>query len=448
MKRYETYKDSGIEWLGEIPEHWKVVPLKFNLSLKARVGWKGLKSDEFEKDSYAYLVTGQDFNGEEINWSNCYQIGKERYEEDSYIQLKNGDLLITKDGTIGKVAKVKNLSKPACLNSGIFVVRQINNNYIQDFLYWLFMSNLLSEYNKSLSTGSTIQHLYQNVFENMPLQVLPISEQERIVSYLDNTIGLVESLISAKERQVEDLQQYRSSIISEAVTRGIHPDVEFKDSGVEWLERIPQHWNVFKTLYVLAMPITDGPHTTPEFYDKGIPFISAEAISGGTIDFSKMRGYISDSFYQECCLKYIPQKNDIYMIKSGATTGRTAIVETDRVFTIWSPLAVFRADKNKILPRFLLYTLRSDSYQEQVELNWSYGTQQNIGMRTLEQLKLCVPPIPEQQEIVDYLDAKTSKIDETIQELKTQIEDLRQYKKSVISEAVTGKVDLRDWKPK
>ena len=100
MKQYETYKDSGIQWLGKVPSHWEITPLKYNLSLKGRIGWNGLKSDEFKESSYAYLVTGQDFNKADIDWSSCYQIDKKRYEEDPFIQLSNGDLLVTKDGTI------------------------------------------------------------------------------------------------------------------------------------------------------------------------------------------------------------------------------------------------------------------------------------------------------------------------------------------------------------
>ena len=187
------------------------------------------------------------------------------------------------------------------------------------------------------------------------------------------------------------------------------------------------------------MPITDGPHETPELYDDGIPFISADAVSDGFINFDNKRGYISEEYYEECCKKYIPQQYDIYMIKSGASTGRTAIVETDKKFTIWSPLAVFRSNRNVILPYYLLYTLRSDYYQKQVQNNWSYGTQQNIGMRTLEKLNILVPPLPEQRSIATYLDTKCSEIDTLITLKRQKIESLNAYKKSIIYEAVTGK---------
>ena len=125
---------SGIDWIGNIPEGWEINKL-FNLcTIKGRVGWKGLRSDEFKENSYAYLVTGQDFVSSDINWNNCYQIDKDRYEEDPYIQLSNGDILVTKDGTIGKIAKVSGMDKPACLNSGIFVLKQRKETFFQDYL--------------------------------------------------------------------------------------------------------------------------------------------------------------------------------------------------------------------------------------------------------------------------------------------------------------------------
>jgi type I restriction enzyme S subunit len=141
-------------------------------------------------------------------------------------------------------------------------------------------------------------------------------------------------------------------------------------------------------------------------------------------------------------LKYIPKRDDIYMIKSGATTGRVAIVDTDRVFTIWSPLAVFRCNQQRAKPRYLFYYLQSFAYQGQVELAWSFGTQQNIGMRALEELKVALPPLPEQQVIADYLDEKCAAIDAMVAEKEVLIADLEAYKKSLIYETVTGKREV------
>jgi type I restriction enzyme S subunit len=443
MATYANYKPSNIPWGGDIPSHWNVVRLKYRCSLKGRIGWNGLKSEEFKEDAYAYLVTGQDFVGKDIDWSKCYQIDQWRYDEDPFIQLQDGDLLITKDGTIGKVAQVVNLDKPACLNSGIFVLKQLKGAFTQEYLYWTLVSTQLLDFTNYNSGGSTtIQHLYQNVFENMPLIIPPLEEQKDITQYLDSHCGSIDKVIATQEQRITLLLELKQSIVTAAVTKGLNKNVHLRESNVDGLGLIPEGWEVVKTLYVLEMPITDGPHETPMLYDEGIPFISAEAISSGYINFDNMRGYISKEYYDLCCKKYVPRKNDIYMIKSGATTGRTAIVDTDEVFTIWSPLAVYRADNSKITPRFLLHLLRSDYVQKQVETNWSYGTQQNIGMRVLEHIKIPVPPIKEQHEIAEYLDNKCSSIDSAIAKAQQEIGLLKEYKQKVIADAVTGKIKV------
>lgn len=212
-------KDSGVEWIDKIPSNWNIVRLKNDCSLKGRIGWNGLRSEEFEKESYAYLVTGQDFVSSDIDWSKCYQINKKRYDEDPCIQLENGDLLITKDGTIGKIAKVSNMDKPACLNSGIFVLKQkTRKEFVQGYLYWSLYSDLLKEFNSYTSTGTTILHLYQNVFENMPLVVPPKKEQQEISDYLDKKTKAIDLSLSKAQHQVELLQEYKQSLITEVVT--------------------------------------------------------------------------------------------------------------------------------------------------------------------------------------------------------------------------------------
>lgn len=208
---------------------------------------------------------------------------------------------------------------------------------------------------------------------------------------------------------------------------------------------VPDTWTVNKTLRCLDMPITDGPHETPSAVDEidGIPFVSAEAVScgNGSIDFEHIWGFISKEYYKECCKKYIPRIDDIYMIKSGATTGKVAIVDTERIFTIWSPLAVFRANTFIIKPKYLFYFLQSPMYLSQVELGWNYGTQQNIGMRALEQLYISYPSLTEQQQIVHFLDRKCTAIDTAIEKTKKSIEKLEEYNKAVITKAVTNGID-------
>ena len=312
--------------------------------------------------------------------------------------------------------------------------------------YIIYYLRVLAQMNVFVALATGIRErscdLRWNKIADLQFIMPSTKEQQRIAEFLDRKCGEIDEAIALQEEFIEELKAYKQSVITEAVTRGLNPNVKFKDSGIDWIGEIPQEWEETKVLNLLSMPITDGPHETPKLYDKGIPFISADAVSDGYLNFENKRGYISEEYYLECCKKYTPQKGDVFMIKSGASTGRTAIVETDMIFTIWSPLAVFRVNPTYMYERFLLYVLRSDGFQKQVENKWTYGTQQNIGMRALERLIVSYPTMKEQHQIADYLDKKCGEIDGLIAIKQQKIEELKDYKKSVIYEYVTGKKEV------
>lgn len=210
-------KDSGIEWIGLVPEHWEIWKVKHTSYVKGRIGWDGLRSDEFFENEYAFLVTGTDFIEGKVNWKTCYQITKERYLQDKHIQLKEDDLLITKDGTIGKTAVVKGLVGYASLNSGVFVVRPLRK-YISDYLYFILNSNVFTQFINITTTGTTILHLYQNIFEIFEFTIPPIEEQYSIVNYINEESIIIDTLISKYQKQIDLMQEYRTSLISQAVT--------------------------------------------------------------------------------------------------------------------------------------------------------------------------------------------------------------------------------------
>ncbi|WP_213957095.1 restriction endonuclease subunit S [Variovorax sp. dw_954] len=215
---------------------------------------------------------------------------------------------------------------------------------------------------------------------------------------------------------------------------------EYRDSGIEWLGKVPAHWEVRSFKHIVSTPITDGPHETPIFTDEGIPFVSAEAVSSGKIDFNKIRGFISETAHVRYSQKYRPQIGDIYMVKSGATTGITAIVESDADFNIWSPLAAIRCS-DLAVPKFVLNFMRSKNFQEAVTLNWSFGTQQNIGMGVIENLAVPLPPVAEQAEIASILGNQAAKIDALVAEQQKLITLLKEKRQTVISHAVTKGID-------
>ena len=159
-----------------------------------------------------------------------------------------------------------------------------------------------------------------------------------------------------------------------------------------------------------------------------------------------MRGYITKKVHKIYCAKCKPRKDDIFLVKSGATTGNVAIVETNDEFSIWSPLALIRSNKEKILPKLLYYILLTDYFKKTIELSWSFGTQQNIGMSVIENLNIIIPSISQQNYLLNYLNQATAKIDKTIQKIEQKIKLLEEYKKSLIHHTVTGKIDIREVK--
>ena len=423
-------KDSGIEWIGQIPQTWETKKLKFLVGLRTeKTADKTVPSPyvglEHVASSVGTLIEDYeaiiDFTGDTLDY-------------------KTGDVLFGKLRPY--LAKAIQAETDGRCSSEFWVMdpHSINGRFL---LYSVLSHGFISCIDQS-TFGVKMPRAEWEYAGNQELALPDSDTQCRIADFLDAKCADIDALIVAKEKSSALLKERRQSIIYEAVTKGLNPDAPMKDSGIEWIGQIPEHWTVGKTIYGLEMPITDGPHETPQLYSEGVPFVSAEAVScgNGKIDFDHIRGYISEEYYDECCKKYIPQINDIYMIKSGATTGKVAIVDTDRKFTIWSPLAVFRCSESKCHYKYLYYFLQSDAYQKQVEAKWSFGTQQNIGMRTLERLIVCFPSIAEQRDIADYLEACCNQTDCMIVANEATIQKLKEYRQSIIYEAVTGKIEV------
>lgn len=227
-------KDSGVKWVGTIPANWEINKIKYISTLKGRIGWQGLTSEEYTNEG-AYLITGTDFEKGSINWDTCVHVPMRRWEEARDIQIENGDLLITKDGTIGKVAIVKNMPGKTSLNSGVLRIMPIEG-YSRRFLYWVIQSEeFWNWFNYKNAGNSTIIHLYQGDFAEFVYAFPNYAEQESIADYLDMHCAKLDSIISDLEQQIETLQKYKKSLITEAVTKGLDKSAPMKDSGIEWI---------------------------------------------------------------------------------------------------------------------------------------------------------------------------------------------------------------------
>lgn len=211
-------KNSGIEWISEIPENFIITRIKHIATLAGRIGWQGLTSQEYS-DEGCYLITGINFSNGEINWESCVRVPYSRWEEASQIQIENGDLLITKDGTVGKVAIVNNMPDKTSLNSGVLLIRQNKKVCSTRFLFWILQSNVFWKWFNYINAGnSTIIHLYQHDFSNFSFPNPSIEIQNEISNYLDKKCTQIDSLISEKQSLIKDLAEYKKSLIFEAVT--------------------------------------------------------------------------------------------------------------------------------------------------------------------------------------------------------------------------------------
>ena len=210
-------KDSGVDYIGKIPEKWNIIRLKHFSYMKGRIGWQGLSSDEFI-DEGPYLVTGTDFKDGEVQWDRCYHISQKRYNEACQIQLKIGDLLVTKDGTIGKLAYIHFLPDNASLNSHLLLIRPLKNKYTNKFLYWVLSSQLFKTYYELASTGAIMDSLSQEKIGNFSFAIPEIDEQKQIADYLDKECTKIDKTINDKKEQLETIKEYKKSLIYEYVT--------------------------------------------------------------------------------------------------------------------------------------------------------------------------------------------------------------------------------------
>ena len=434
MQRYDSYKDSGVKWLGEIPSHWEVKRLRAALT----------ERKERYSSSESLMILSLIKDKGIIPYDEKGEVGnKSKDDHTQYKVARKGDLVINSMNVI--IGSLGVTPYDGYISPAYYAFKPQKGINLAYYNYLLSLRKVQQSI-RCFSKGIMEIRLKISAYDflSMPFPFPSLKEQEAIANYLDTATSKIDEAIAQQQKMIDLLNERKQIIINNAVTKGLDPNVKMKPSGVDWIGDIPEHWEVMKTLFALSMPITDGPHETPQLYEEGVPFVSAEAVScgNGKIDFDHIRGFISKAFYDECCKKYKPQVNDIYMIKSGATTGKVAIVDTDRVFTIWSPLAVFRCNPSVIYFKYMFYVLQSKPYQIQVQLGWSFGTQQNIGMRTLEKLMIPVPPIGEQIQLASLLDDKINQVENCIKLAKNQISLLQERKQIIINDVVTGKVKV------
>ncbi len=439
IKKYPAYKDSGVEWLGEIPSHWVVSRLKNHVEMITGFPFKSEKYTE----SGVKLARGINVKEGVFNWDETRYWPTVESHLEGYL-LAEGDILIAMDGSkVGKnFCKVKSEDLPILLLQRVARLRAKSNldcNYLfnnvlnRNFLLWVEMSK----------TDPMVPHIAPSDIDNFLITVPPLPEQTAIADFLDRKTALIDQAIGIKQKQIELLKERRQILIHKAVTRGLNPNVKMKDSGVEWIGEIPEGWEVKKLKYCLNGKLKYGANESGIEYDISLPRYVR------ITDFGQ-DGKLSEDNKLSLSWKqgkdYLLKDGDILFARSGATVGKTyqfkksMSVESEYSFAGY----LIKAESNEeiILSDFLYLYTNSNLFNKWKEGIFIKATIENIGADKYSQLQVIIPPVTQQKEILSKFKEDDGKFSTAISLKEQEIEKLKEYKATLINSAVTGKIKV------
>lgn len=437
MKKYNKYKPSGIEWLGDIPEHWENHRIDWITSIVR--GNTGLKKDELlNEGEYVALQYGKTYKVDEVNNTFNFFVNNEYYKKSQIVN--QGDTIL-----ISTSESIEDLGHSCFYNRidiGLLGGEQIllnPNRKLVDEKFLYYYSKFFRYELQKYATGLKVFRFNIDDLKHVLITLPVLDEQTAIAAYLDRKTAAIDKKKALLTKKIEYYKELRKSLINQTVTKGLNPNAKLKHSGIDWIGKIPEHWEVKRLKECLRKDITDGPHETPEFTNTGYPFISVDGIVDGELVFNNCR-YISEIDYTRFSKKVKIEMNDLFMGKA-ASTGKIARVKVDFKFTVWSPIAVIKT-KKEIDTVFIEYFLKSEAVQPQIENLCTHNTQKNIAMKDIPKIILAIPPKEEQTAIASYLDEKTTTIDQIVSNLQKQIEKLKELRKVLINDVVTGKIKV------
>lgn len=425
-----SFKDSGIEWIGQIPSHWHTLSVSkaYDITLGKMLQPNLNNSNDF-KVPYLKAMNVQDgyVNLEKIEEMYCST------NELNSFKLECGDLVVCEGGEVARSAVIKeNLAGFIFQNS----VHRVKGTAKGDtrFLHYLLIALRASGFINILVNKATIAHFTKDKFNSLKIALPQLNEQLKISDYLDYKTYKIETLIKAKQMLIDLLEQQRQSIITEAVAKGLNPNVKMKESGVEWIGEIPEHWKV-KPLYSL--------YNENKLKNKGNENKNVLSLSYGKIkrrDVESNYGLLPDSFETYQILK----KGDIILrltdLQNDKRSLRVGLVNEDGIIT---NAYLGLKQSNKSTSQYTYYLLHSYDLMK-VFYGLGSGVRQSIGYTEMKKLPILLPPLEEQLEIIEFLKVKVPENESVIELLKKQIKKLKEYRQSLIYEAVTGKIDVRD----
>lgn len=440
-KPYPAYRDSEVEWIGEVPEHWSLLRLANVGSLMKANG--GNKQDDADIGipciRYGDLYTAYDLI--------IRHIGKFILPaaEADYTPIQYGDILFAASGEtfeeIGKSA-VNLTDTYACCGGDVIVLRP-QRKIDPVYLTYAAGSSSAQAQKSLMGKGFTVIHVYGDQLRNLIIAAPSEQEQKLIGAKIESETARIDALIAKKTRFIELLKEKRQALITHVVTKGLDPNVKMKDSGVEWIGEVPEHWGVKSIGYILDA-VGDVDHFMPASVEKGVPYLMTgdlkELVSRVKMEDCKQ---ISHNDYAKLSKRIKSTKGDIIVARY-ATIGTSMYVDIDTDFLVSYSCVTIKTTPSKVSGLYLFQYLKSDAFYQGINNQINTSTQGNVGINDLKKVKMALPSLSEQSKIVEHLNIKLKNIDSLTEKTQHSIDLLKERRSAFITAAVTGKIDLRE----
>ena len=459
----EEMKDSGIEWIGKIPKEWSIKPVKYlaNKNQYYPIGdgdHGSIKPEMYQDEGVPYIRVQNLSWGNELNFEGMVYISEKVNNDNKKSILKPKDILIAKTGaTIGKTAIIPEGILEANTTSSVGKVTvdhsKVDYKYVAYYFQSLpFLTQInMTAYQKSAQPGFNIDDLIDYKV-SLPWE---IRKQREISDFLDEKTAQFDSIISKKEALIEKLEEAKKSLISEVVTGKVkvvktndgyelveRKKEEMKECVGKIVKKIPSNWNEYKIKHACSI-VRDGTHNPPQRVEVGYPLLSVRNVQGNKLLFLNDDSFISEYDFINLNKSFNITKGDLLLAIVG-TSGKVAIVDSDREFFIQRSLAILRTKEKVCNNKMLFYIIMSNYFQKQLWSNVGFSAQPGIYLGSLLNFNLVLPELAEQECIVDMLETEVDRINSIINNINMQIKKIKEAKQSLISEAVTGKIEILD----
>ncbi|MFO0795195.1 MAG: restriction endonuclease subunit S [Candidatus Brocadiaceae bacterium] len=444
MKRYDKYKPSGIEWIGEIPEHWNLKKLKY----VATVQPSNVDKKSIEGETTVLLCNYMDvYKNEFIDTSINFMEATATDTEIEKFRIMRGDVLVTKDSEtpddIASPALVRTDFENVICAYHLTQIRPNKNELTGEYLFRLFQEHRYNGQFEVAANGVTRFGLSVSAFSDAVVPLPSMDEQTAIANYLDEKTAQIDTLIEKKQRLVELQKEERTAIINHAVTKGINPNVKLKPSGIEWLGDIPEHWEMKKLKYVVSKV---GSGITPTggasvYQNEGIPLLRSQNIYNDGLKLDDV-AYISENIDEQMSNSRI-EDTDVLLNITGASIGRCSYVPKGfGKGNVNQHVCIIRPIKDLLRTKFLHSIIISGYGQTLIDVCQTGANREGLNFQQIKNFDLPMPDIKEQEHIVAFIESHTSRIDATFSKIEKEIRLLQEYRTALISEAVTGKIKV------